>query len=104
MRHLVQSTIPILAMTLLALCGCEHKLARMAVRAPNLDGTSPAAQRWLVSPQQLTEFNVKRPMLRIPVGPPPATIAAWVMDPFDGVVEITPSSITIKRVVASAST
>jgi pimeloyl-ACP methyl ester carboxylesterase len=95
---------PALALLALTQSGCAHKLAEMAVRAPNLEGTSPAAQRWLISSQQLTQFNVTRPMLRIPVGPPDATIAAWVMDPFEGAVEVTPRSISIKRVVVSATT
>jgi hypothetical protein len=63
-----------------ALSGCNSYLARRVVTAPNLKEPT----RGVDAPDQtLRDFYVDR-QLRIPVGPPDATIAVWICEPWTG--------------------
>ena len=61
--------------------GCNSYLARKLVAAPNLDKST----RGVDAPSDvLGSYYVSR-QLRIPVGPPDATLSVWICEPFNGV-------------------
>src|SRR4051795_2729146 len=64
---------------LLAVCsgGCTRTLAERLVQAPNLHSKLRGVD---APPERLDEMLVSR-QLRISVGPPPATISVWVIEP-----------------------
>src|SRR5438552_12018135 len=72
----------LLALVLLMLAsGCTRFLAEQIVRAPNRN--DPPIQRGDASAEELKKLYVDR-QLRVPVGPPDATISVWVFNPFQG--------------------
>ena len=64
----------------LSLCGCTEFLAIPMVRSPNhgrqFDASGDA------SPAELEELGVNM-QLRLDVGPPPASLSLWIIDPTD---------------------
>src|SRR5947207_3990366 len=66
---------------LLLLNGCSQMLAEQIVRAPNVN--APADARQDASSEELRKLYVDR-QLKIRVGPPDATIAIWIFNPFRG--------------------
>jgi pimeloyl-ACP methyl ester carboxylesterase len=61
--------------------GCARMLGEQMVRAPNR--FDPAAHRADAPPEELHRLYVDR-QLRIPVGPPDASISVWVFNPYRG--------------------
>jgi pimeloyl-ACP methyl ester carboxylesterase len=68
----------IISVGLLLLGGCTHMLAEQVVRAPNLGGLSEAGKD--ESPDELRKIYIDQ-QLRIPVGPPSASISVWICEP-----------------------
>jgi pimeloyl-ACP methyl ester carboxylesterase len=71
----------LLLIVLLVSSGCTQMLAEQIVRAPNKSEDVPRGID--ASADELQKLYVDR-QLRIPVGPPDATISVWVFDPFSG--------------------
>jgi pimeloyl-ACP methyl ester carboxylesterase len=70
----------VLLLPLLALAGCNAAVARALIKAPNRD----LAQRGQDAPASvLGEHHVSR-QFRVNVGPPPASLQVWIIDPIDG--------------------
>jgi pimeloyl-ACP methyl ester carboxylesterase len=63
---------------LLEVCGCTDKLAKMVVQSPNLG--YPPQRRVDATAQELADLCVDQ-QLRIPVGPPDATLSVWINAP-----------------------
>src|SRR5581483_11791974 len=61
--------------------GCTRMLAERLVDAPNRDW--PASAKGDTPPEELARLYVDRE-IRIPVGPPDATLSVWVIDPYRG--------------------
>ena len=68
MRH--SAYVIFLVITGIAMCGCTHMLAEKLVTPPN---------EW--EPRIAISNPADGRMIRVPVGPPGATLAAWVLDP-----------------------
>jgi pimeloyl-ACP methyl ester carboxylesterase len=67
-----------LVVILLAMSGCARLLADRMVRAPNQKLTPD--ERTDATEERLRELHVTE-QLRIPVGPPAATLSVWMIDP-----------------------
>jgi pimeloyl-ACP methyl ester carboxylesterase len=96
-NHVIATKAASIILLLISLVGCQSYLARRMVQAPNHGKT---VSNFDVTPDKsLKSLGIDR-QLRVEVGPPPASLSVWIVEPKAYEQEVTvnakEASVTIK--------